>query len=139
MQELVAQGEPLPVSTRALLHSGVTRMLPVQDKKRRLYLVCAAADTRVDLKGAVAIEIGFRIHRPLLSIPTCPPAVLGVRLGLPKPGMSFAPEDMLQSILQVNQLVAAAASLHHSTMQSAACSSWQHMVWLHWLQPGELG
>eukprot|EP00891_Asterochloris_glomerata_P009366 jgi/Astpho2/9366/gw1.00145.102.1_t len=55
----------------------VCKSLLLKDKKRRLYLVCAAADTRVDLK------------------------VLGVRLGLPKPGVSFAPEDMLQSILQV--------------------------------------
>lgn len=49
----------------------------VKDKKNRLFLVAAEASTKVDLKA------------------------LGIRLGVPKPGVRMAPSELLESILGV--------------------------------------
>lgn len=50
----------------------------LKDKKNRLFLVTADTSTKVDLK------------------------VLSLRLGLPKPGLRFAPDEVLDSILGVS-------------------------------------
>ncbi|KAL4197058.1 hypothetical protein AMTRI_Chr04g249330 [Amborella trichopoda] len=59
------------------LGSALSKNLFLKDKKHRLYVVSALADTKVDLK------------------------VLSQRLGLGKGGLRMAPEESLQEVLQV--------------------------------------
>lgn len=55
----------------------VTKNLFLRDKKNRLYVITAAIETKVDLK------------------------VLSARLGVGKGGLRFAPENLLETVLQV--------------------------------------
>ncbi|KAJ0026328.1 hypothetical protein Pint_08210 [Pistacia integerrima] len=58
---------------------GLSKNLFLKDKKHRYYIVCALADTKVDMK------------------------VLSQRLGLGKGGLRMAPEEALPEILQVGR------------------------------------
>ena len=96
----------------------------MQDKKGRLYIVTAAADTKVDLKRApvfLCLDLHCRGHLVLfvcvtlaamdkqanckqanMSLPLehlC--AVLSLRLGCGKGGLRMAPDDLLTDVLQV--------------------------------------
>lgn len=105
-------------SLRDRLGWGLTlpALLPatLQDKKGRLYIITAAADTKVDLKRALGYDGACRppnaaavlpfscIARPLMlsEVPSLP-AVLSLRLGCGKGGLRMAPDDLLTAVLQV--------------------------------------
>lgn len=91
---LLAKMQGLNISTEVIDHPAVltveeankytgedpgvnVKNLFLKDKKNRLFLVSAEASTKVDLKA------------------------LGVRLGVPKPGIRMAPPELLESVLGV--------------------------------------
>ncbi|KAK6939853.1 YbaK/aminoacyl-tRNA synthetase-associated domain [Dillenia turbinata] len=75
-EQLLARLKELQIPFVTYEHP-VVMTVDAQDKKNRLYIISALADTRVDLK------------------------VLSTRLGLGKGGLRMAPEETLQEILQV--------------------------------------
>ena len=87
----------------------------MQDKRNRLFLVSAAASTKVDLKGwqAKCLTAHGACVRCVQHYKLCLYcAALGLRLGVPKPGIRMAPEELLESVLGVCVLILARVWSH---------------------------